>query len=95
MFLLYIAFSKYGTLKLGRENERPEFDDLSWFAMLFSCGIGVGVYGHVGMGVGVAGTDGTGVAVAQWPRQTSRRYCACGGHGTGPVAPHCGSSATM
>ena len=44
VFLLYIAFSKYGTLKLGRENERPEFDDLSWFAMLFSCGIGVGVY---------------------------------------------------
>ena len=43
-FLLYVAFSKYGRLKLGRENERPEFGDISWFAMLFSCGIGVGVY---------------------------------------------------
>ena len=43
-FLLYLAFSKYGRLKLGRENERPEFGDISWFAMLFSCGIGVGVY---------------------------------------------------
>ena len=43
-FLLYVAFSKYGKLKLGRENERPEFGDISWFAMLFSCGIGVGVY---------------------------------------------------
>ena len=43
-FLLYVAFSKYGRLRLGRENERPEFGDVSWFAMLFSCGIGVGVY---------------------------------------------------
>lgn len=44
VFLIYIAFSKYGSLKLGRENEAPEFGDISWFAMLFSCGIGVGVY---------------------------------------------------
>ena len=44
VFLLYLAFSKYGRLRLGRENERPEFTDISWFAMLFSCGIGVGIY---------------------------------------------------
>jgi choline-glycine betaine transporter len=44
VFLLYLAFSKYGNIKLGRAQETPEFNDISWFAMLFSCGIGVGIY---------------------------------------------------
>mmetsp|Transcript_5261 Transcript_5261/g.13385 ORF Transcript_5261/g.13385 Transcript_5261/m.13385 type:complete len:807 (+) Transcript_5261:137-2557(+) len=44
LFLLYLCFSKYGKLKLGRSDEQPEFSDISWFAMLFSCGIGVGIY---------------------------------------------------
>ena len=43
-FLVYVAFSKYGNIKLGRANEKPEFNNISWFAMLFSCGIAVGVY---------------------------------------------------
>lgn len=38
----YIAFSKYGALKLGRADEEPEYSYFSWFTMLFSCGIGVG-----------------------------------------------------
>jgi len=38
----YIALSKYGDLKLGRADEKPEFSTFSWFTMLFSCGIGVG-----------------------------------------------------
>jgi len=44
VFLLYLGCSKYGNLKLGKAHETPEFNDISWFAMLFSCGIGVGVY---------------------------------------------------
>uniref|UniRef100_A0A7S0X6I6 BCCT family transporter n=1 Tax=Mantoniella antarctica TaxID=81844 RepID=A0A7S0X6I6_9CHLO len=44
VFLLYLGCSKYGSLKLGKAHEKPEFNDISWFAMLFSCGIGVGVY---------------------------------------------------
>jgi choline-glycine betaine transporter len=43
-FLFYVAFSKYGNIKLGRQDEKPEFNNVSWFAMLFSCGIAVGVY---------------------------------------------------
>jgi choline-glycine betaine transporter len=43
VFLLYLAFSNYGNIKLGRAHETPEFNDISWFAMLFSCGIGVGI----------------------------------------------------
>jgi choline-glycine betaine transporter len=44
VFLLYVAFSKYGNIKLGKAHEKPEFNNISWFAMLFSCGIAVGVY---------------------------------------------------
>lgn len=38
----YIAFSKYGDLKLGKADDKPEFSYFAWIAMLFSCGVGVG-----------------------------------------------------
>ena len=44
LFLIYVAFSKYGNIKLGRADEKPAFNNISWFSMLFSCGIAVGVY---------------------------------------------------
>ncbi|SMC99449.1 glycine betaine transporter [Desulfocicer vacuolatum DSM 3385] len=40
--IMVIAFSKYGNLKLGKETDTPEFSYISWIAMLFSCGVGVG-----------------------------------------------------
>ncbi|MFW6428550.1 MAG: BCCT family transporter, partial [Desulfosalsimonas sp.] len=40
---LYIAFSKYGSIRLGGKNAVPEFSRLSWFAMLFSAGMGIGI----------------------------------------------------
>ena len=39
-FLIFIAFSKNGHIKLGREDEEPEFSTFSWAAMLFAAGIG-------------------------------------------------------
>ena len=39
-----MALSKYGNIKLGKAHEKPEFNNISWFSMLFSCGIAVGVY---------------------------------------------------
>ncbi|QHE51890.1 BCCT family transporter [Pontibacillus sp. HMF3514] len=39
-FLIYVAFSKNGHVKLGDEGERPEFSTFSWAAMLFCAGIG-------------------------------------------------------
>ncbi|SHM37870.1 BCCT family transporter [Gracilibacillus kekensis] len=39
-FLLYVAFSKNGHVKLGNEGEKPEFNSFSWAAMLFAAGIG-------------------------------------------------------
>ncbi|SFL34451.1 betaine/carnitine transporter, BCCT family [Gracilibacillus orientalis] len=39
-FLLYVAFSKNGHVKLGDEGQKPEFNSFSWAAMLFAAGIG-------------------------------------------------------
>ncbi len=42
-FVIYIAFSKYGKIRLGGQNAKPEFGLGSWFAMLFSAGMGIGI----------------------------------------------------
>ncbi|MCO8164370.1 BCCT family transporter [Pseudomonas sp. 21LCFQ010] len=41
--LIVIAFSRHGSLKLGRPDEAPEFSFAAWIAMLFSAGMGVGL----------------------------------------------------
>ncbi len=43
LFCGFLAFSRYGRIKLGRDDEQPEFSTLSWFAMLFSAGMGIGL----------------------------------------------------
>lgn len=43
VFCLYIAFSKYGNIRIGGAKARPEFSIWAWFAMLFSAGIGNGL----------------------------------------------------
>ena len=40
---VFLVFSRYGQLKLGREDEQPEFSNLSWFTMMFAAGMGVGL----------------------------------------------------
>lgn len=40
---LILAFSRYGDLKLGAEDEEPEFSIGAWFAMLFAAGMGIGL----------------------------------------------------
>jgi glycine betaine transporter len=42
-FALFLAFTRYGNLKLGGEDEEPEFSLGSWFAMLFAAGMGIGL----------------------------------------------------
>jgi len=42
-FVIVIALSKLGSIKLGRPNDEPEFGVMSWFAMLFSAGMGIGL----------------------------------------------------
>ena len=43
VFALVLAFSRYGDLKLGGEDDEPEFSIGSWFAMLFAAGMGIGL----------------------------------------------------
>lgn len=43
IFMLYLAFSKFGQLRIGGQNAKPEFKTISWFAMLFSAGMGIGL----------------------------------------------------
>ena len=40
---IWLALSRYGTIKLGRDDDEPEFSTLSWIAMLFAAGMGVGL----------------------------------------------------
>ncbi|WP_121605035.1 BCCT family transporter [Virgibacillus sp. Bac332] len=42
-FAIYLIFSKYGNIKLGRPGDKPEYSYLTWFAMLFSAGMGIGL----------------------------------------------------
>ncbi len=39
----YLMFSKHGHIRLGDDDSRPEFSNFSWFAMLFSAGVGIGL----------------------------------------------------
>lgn len=41
VFSLYVAFSKFGDIKLGQDHEKAQFPFLAWSAMLFSAGIGI------------------------------------------------------
>lgn len=38
-----LAFSRYGDLKLGDEDEEPQFSTGAWFSMLFAAGMGIGL----------------------------------------------------
>ncbi len=39
----YLMFSRFGKIRLGDDDSRPEFSNFSWFAMLFSAGVGIGL----------------------------------------------------
>lgn len=43
LFAIYLAFSKYGRIPLGRDGEAPEYRTVSWIAMMFSAGMGIGL----------------------------------------------------
>ncbi|CAL9619631.1 Glycine betaine transporter BetP [Streptomyces sp. enrichment culture] len=43
VFALWLAISRYGRIQLGQEHEKPEFSTVSWIAMMFSAGMGIGL----------------------------------------------------
>ncbi|HLR09903.1 MAG TPA: BCCT family transporter [Sporosarcina sp.] len=43
VFLTVLAFSKYGSIRIGGDKERPDYPFFTWIGMLFSAGFGVGL----------------------------------------------------
>lgn len=43
LFLIVISLSKYGSIRLGADTDRPEFPFFTWIGMLFSAGFGAGL----------------------------------------------------
>ncbi len=43
LVMLYFAFGKFGSIKIGGVEAEKEFSDFSWMAMLFSAGMGIGL----------------------------------------------------
>lgn len=43
VFALWLAISRYGRIPLGQDGEGPEFRTVSWVAMMFSAGMGIGL----------------------------------------------------
>lgn len=43
IFSIYLLFSKYGDIRLGKNTDRPDFNTGSWLAMLFGAGMGIGI----------------------------------------------------
>ena len=40
---VWLALSRYGRIKLGQDDDEPEFSTVSWLTMLFAAGMGVGL----------------------------------------------------
>ncbi|RSL30422.1 BCCT family transporter [Salibacterium salarium] len=43
IFAIYLIFSPYGKIKLGKPDEKPEYNYFTWFAFLFTAGMGIGL----------------------------------------------------
>lgn len=43
VFALYLAFGPFGHIKLGDDDDEPDYSYFTWFAMLFSAGMGIGL----------------------------------------------------
>lgn len=43
VYVLWLAISRYGRIPLGADDEEPEFRTVSWIAMMFSAGMGIGL----------------------------------------------------
>lgn len=43
VFIFGVAFSRFGSIKLGKDDDKPEFSNFQWFSMLFGGGMGIGL----------------------------------------------------
>ena len=88
VFVLWLAASRYGTIPLGTDDEKPEFKTVSWVAMMFSAGMGIGLmfygvaeplfhYASPPPGT-VKGRDAAGRARPRWRPRCSTGPCTRG-----------------
>jgi choline/glycine/proline betaine transport protein len=42
-FALWLGFSRFGDIKLGKDDDKPEFSMISWISFLFAAGMGIGL----------------------------------------------------
>ncbi|WP_207453318.1 BCCT family transporter [Herbiconiux sp. SYSU D00978] len=42
-FVLFMGFSRFGDIRLGKDDDDPEFSLVSWFSLLFAAGMGIGL----------------------------------------------------
>lgn len=42
-FSIFVGFSRFGSIKLGKDSDEPEFSTASWFSLLFAAGMGIGL----------------------------------------------------
>ncbi|MFW5826441.1 MAG: BCCT family transporter [Alkalispirochaeta sp.] len=43
VFIVFLAVSRYGSIRLGGDDERPQYSYFGWFSMLFAAGMGIGL----------------------------------------------------
>lgn len=46
VFLVFLAFSPYGDMRLGKDTDRPEFKTVTWLAMILSAVMGIGLVSY-------------------------------------------------
>lgn len=44
IFVVWLSLSKYGSIRLGGPNAKVEFGNIAWYSMIFSAGIGIGIF---------------------------------------------------
>jgi len=92
IFCIMLAVSRYGAFRLGPDHSEPDFSYLSWFAMLFSAGMGIGLmfygvaepvlhYANPAQGEGstaVAAREAMGITFFHWGMHAWSVYAVVG-----------------
>jgi choline/glycine/proline betaine transport protein len=43
VFVLILMFSRFGHIRIGKDHQRPDWSTWSWFSMMFTAGMGIGL----------------------------------------------------
>ncbi len=70
LFSAYLAFTRYGNIKLGPDDSEPEFSTFSWVSMMFATGMGIGL---MFWGVAEPLTHFNAPPDGRWPNRPRRR----------------------